>query len=48
MLLYVNMYEELNLVLSCGFFSACVFFAWLTDMIWKISGRKTDSLISMA
>ena len=27
-------------MLSCVFFAVCVFFAWLADRIWKISGRK--------
>ena len=34
-------------VVHVGFF-LCVFFAWLADRIWKISGRITDSLINMA
>ena len=51
---YVNMYDNTrhcinNSTLCCAVFFFCVcFFAWLADRIWKISGRKTDSLINMA
>ena len=55
-LFYVNMYDntyhmslhkEFNIMWS-WFFFLCVFFAWLADRIWNISGRETDSLINMA
>ena len=38
---------KFNIILICVFI-LCVLFAWLADVIWKISGRKTYYLINMA
>ena len=43
----MSLHKEFNPMFSCVIF-LCVFFAWLADRIWKISGRKTDSLVNMA
>ena len=45
--MHMSLHKEFYLMLSCVFLCVC-FFAWLADRIWKISGRKTYSLINMA